>query len=372
MDEPIVRSVDLAAARRPLRTALLSAVERVLDSGRFVLGREVDAFEAEWAAACDAPYAVGVASGSDALVLALEALGIGPGHEVLVPSNTYFATWLAISLVGAVPVPVEPDPRTYLITPEAARARIGPATAAVLPVHLYGRPVDVDGFEQLAAQRGLALVFDAAQAHGASSGGHRLGGRGDVTAWSFYPTKNLGALGDAGAVTTRDPALDATLRTLRNYGSDRRNSFERRGHNSRLDEIQAALLRVELPYLDGWVDRRRAIAARYAAGLADAGLGLPVVDTPDDSAWHQYVVRLEARDRLRSRLADRGVETDVHYPVPPHRQGAYADLAERLGRLPVAEQLADEVLSLPMRPELTDVEVDRVIAATLDALRDSG
>lgn len=366
MDEPAVPSIDLGALHAPLRTELLAATDRLIERGWFVLGEEVDAFEREWADACDAEFAVGVGTGLDALVLSLEALGIGSGDEVIVPSNTYIATWLAVSMVGAVPVPVEPDPRTHLLTPEAAAIRIGSETAAILPVHLYGRVVDVDGFERLAAQRGLALVLDAAQAHGASSGGVGLGGRGDATAWSFYPTKNLGALGDGGAVTTDDRTIADVVRSLGNYGRDRDGRFGRRGRNSRLDELQAAFLRVKLPHLGPWIERRREIARRYDTGLRSTGLVVPDVGLGDESAWHQYVVRTGERDRLRTELDERGIGTDVHYPVPPHRQDAYVDLGIGAEALPIAEQSADEVLSLPIRPDLTDAEVDRVIAAVVE------
>lgn len=366
MDEPVVRFVDLQAQHRALTSELLAVTGRVIDSGWFVLGTELERFEQQWASVTGADQAVGVGSGFDALVLALEGLGVGAGDEVVVPSNTYIATWLAVSAVGARPVPVEPDPVTHLITPEAAEQRIGAATAAVLAVHLYGRPVDVDGFERLAARRGLALVFDAAQAHGASWGGGPIGARGDATAWSFYPTKNLGALGDGGAVTTSDRSLAESIRVLRNYGSDRKHSFDRQGRNSRLDEIQAGLLGVKLPHLERWVARRRQIAVRYSEALAGTGLVVPDMSAVADSAWHLYVVRTPQRDALQRALGDRGVQTEVHYPIPAHRQNAYSDPSHRFGPLPIAEQLASEVLSLPLRPELTDADVDVVIGAVVD------
>jgi dTDP-4-amino-4,6-dideoxygalactose transaminase len=363
MDDPLVPFADLAALHRPLRSDLLAAAERVIDRGRFVLGEEVASFEAQWARASGSGFAVGVGTGLDALTLSLEALGVGPGDEVLVPSNTYIATWLAVSAVGATPVPVEPDPITHVITPAAAETAMGVRTAALLPVHLYGRPVDVDGFEELATRRGLALVFDAAQAHGATFDGRPLGGRGDATAWSFYPTKNLGALGDGGAVTTNDPVFAQTVSELRDYGRESRHRFTRRGRNSRLDELQATFLSVKLQHLDNWVARRRAIAARYCKELDGIELTLPAMDLHASSAWHLFVVRSHQRDQLRSALTGFGIETDVHYPIPPHRQPAYAELAPKLGSLPISERLADEVLSLPMHPMLDDNAVSLVINA---------
>ncbi|MSW44067.1 MAG: aminotransferase class I/II-fold pyridoxal phosphate-dependent enzyme, partial [Actinobacteria bacterium] len=289
--------------------ALTSAARRVIESGQFVLGAEVEAFETAWAEWCGARHSIGVGSGLDALILALQALGIGPGDDVLVPSNTFIATWLAVSAVGANPVPVEPDPRTLLIEPDAAKAAITRRTAAILPVHLYGQPVDIDGFERLAERAGLALVFDAAQAHGARSHGSLIGGRGSATAWSFYPTKNLGALGDAGAVTTNDPALVERIRRLRNYGRDSLDTFAERGRNSRLDEMQAALLHAKLPHLQAWNDRRSALAQRYLDSLGDSELRLPAIETGRLSAWHLVVIRSQQRDALASHLARCGVHT---------------------------------------------------------------
>jgi dTDP-4-amino-4,6-dideoxygalactose transaminase len=368
MADSVVPFADLAALHRPLRSDLLAAAERVIDRGWFVLGEEVATFEGQWAQASGSDFAVGVGTGLDALTLSLEALGVGPGDEVVVPSNTYIATWLAVSAVGATPVPVEPDPITHVMTPAAAETAIGLRTAALLPVHLYGRPVDIDGFEKLATQHGVALVFDAAQAHGATFDSRPVGGRGDATAWSFYPTKNLGALGDGGAVTTNDPVVAQTVSELRDYGRESRHRFTRRGRNSRLDELQAAFLRVKLEHLENWVERRREIAARYCDGLDGIELTLPAMDLHASSAWHFFVVRSRQRDRLRSALTELGIETDVHYPIPPHRQPAYAELAPKFGSLPVSEQLAEEVLSLPMHPMLQDDAVFRVIAAVRSSI----
>lgn len=359
-DEP-VRFVDLAAADGGLRSEILSAAARVLDSGRYVLGPEVEAFEAEWAQSAGAAHAVGVGNGLDALTLVLRALGIGPGDEVLVPSNTFIATWLAVSAVGARPVPVEPDPRTHLIEPDAARAAVTPNTSAMIPVHLYGLPVDVDGFERLADEMHIGLVFDAAQAHGATVRGRPVGGRGHATTWSFYPAKNLGALGDAGAITTDNHALALRLRALRNYGSEMKYVHHERGFNSRLDELQAAVLRAKLPFLVQWNQRRAELSNMYSASLRGCGLVLPDGLPDRVSAWHLFVVRSEERDHLKARLGRERIETLIHYPVPPHRQAAYRDLFDGGPALPIADRLAVEVLSLPLGPHLTDEQVQTVI-----------
>jgi dTDP-4-amino-4,6-dideoxygalactose transaminase len=355
--------LDLGAAYRELKTEIDAAIHRVLDSGWYILGPEVDAFEAEWAAYCEANHAVGLANGLDALILALRALDIGPGDEVIVPSNTYIATWLAVTAVGARPVPVEPDPATHNIDPARIAAAITPATRALLPVHLYGQPADLDPILALARQHSLAVIEDAAQAHGARYKKRRIGAHGDVVCWSFYPGKNLGALGDGGAVTTNRADLADRIRVLRNYGSRVKYVNEVQGVNSRLDPIQAAVLRAKLPHLNAWTDRRRAIAATYAEGLRDSGLILPHVPNWADPAWHLYVVRSLDRDGLQKRLAGAGVGTLIHYPIPPHMQAAYVDLGFIPEALPLARNLAGEVLSLPMGPQLPLADAARVIDA---------
>lgn len=355
--------LDLGAAYRELKTEIDAAVHRVLDSGWYILGPEVEAFEVEWASWSGADHAVAVANGLDALILALRALDIGPGDEVIVPSNTYIATWLAVTAVGARPVPVEPDPATHNIDPARIAAAITPATRALLPVHLYGQPADLDPILALARQHGLAVVEDAAQAHGARYKGRRIGAHGDVVCWSFYPGKNLGALGDGGAITTNRADLADRIRVLRNYGSRVKYVNEVQGVNSRLDPIQAAVLRAKLPHLDAWTDRRRAIAAAYAEGLRDSGLILPHVPDWAEPAWHLYVVRSPDRDGLQKRLAAAGVGTLIHYPIPPHMQAAYADLGLAPEALPLARDLAGEVLSLPMGPQLPLADAARVIEA---------
>lgn len=355
--------LDLGAAYCELKTEIDAAIHRVLDSGWYILGPEVDAFEAEWAACCEADHAVGVANGLDALILALRALDIGPGDEVIVPSNTYIATWLAVTAVGAQLVPVEPDLATHNIDPARIAAVITPATRAILPVHLYGQPANLDPILALARQHGLAVIEDAAQAHGARYKGRRIGAHGDVVCWSFYPGKNLGALGDGGAVTTNRAELAERIRVLRNYGSRVKYVNEVQGVNSRLDPIQAAVLRAKLPHLDAWTNRRRTIAAAYAEGLRDSGLILPHVPNWAEPAWHLYVVRSPDRDGLQKRLAAAGVGTLIHYPIPPHMQSAYVNLGLAPNALPMARQLAGEVLSLPIGPQLPLADAAQVIEA---------
>lgn len=353
--------LDLGAAYRELKPEIDAAVSRVLNSGWYVLGPEVEAFEAEWATFCEAGHAVGVANGLDALTLALRALDIGSGDEVIVPSNTYIATWLAVSGVGATPVPVEPNPATHNIDPARIEAAITPRTRALLPVHLYGQPADLDPILDIAHRHGLRVIEDAAQAHGARYKGRRIGAHGDIVCWSFYPGKNLGALGDAGAVTTNDAALAERVALLRNYGSRQKYVNEEAGVNSRLDPLQAAVLRVKLTVLDAWAERRRTIAATYAEGLAGTDLILPHVPDWAEPAWHLYVVRTSGRDALQARLTEAGIGTLIHYPIPPHMQTAYAGLGIAPEALPLARQLAGEVLSLPMGPQLRGSELNEVI-----------
>ena len=361
-----VRFADPGAYNEQVHDALEAAFSRVAGGGRYVLGPEVEAFEHEFAASTAAAHSVGVGNGNDAQVLGLRALGVGPGDEVLVPTNTYVATWLAVSAVGALPVGVEPDPATHLLDPGRLEAAVTPRTRAVLPVHLYGQPADMAAVCAWAAARAVAVLADAAQAHGARLAGRALGGLGDAVAWSFYPTKNLGALGDGGAVTTDDPGVAERIRRLRHYGSAGRDRVEVRGVNSRLDELQAALLRVKLGALERWNEARRDQAARYQATLVDAGLRLPVVSVGADPAWHLYVVRCPERAGVRARLAAAGVETLVHYPVPPFDQPAYADLPGPKD-FPIARQLAGEVLSLPLGIHLSEPDQDRVTGLLLDA-----
>lgn len=357
---------DFASPYEELKVELDEAYARFMQSGWYILGKEVEAFEQEYAAYCGAQFCVGVANCLDAMHLVLRAWNIGPGDEVIVPSNTYIATWLAISHAGASPVPVEPDPRTYNLDPALIEQAISPRTKAIMPVHLYGQPADMDPVMAVAEKHGLKVLEDAAQAQGARYKGRRVGALGHAAGHSFYPTKNLGAVGDAGAVTTNDPELAERIRTLRNYGSKKRYYNEVIGYNSRLDELQAALLRVKLRKLDEWNSRRRKIAAFYISELSAPGSQLILPYTPEwaDPAWHLFGIRHPRRDALQQKLADRGIGTLIHYPVPPHLSGAYADLHICRGSLPIAEEIAGSILSLPMGPHLTSVQTAKV-AATL-------
>ena len=359
--------LDLQAAYLELKAEIDDAVRRVLDSGWYILGPEVEAFEREFAIYCEAEHAVGVANGLDALHLALRAMVAGPGDEVIVPSNTYIATWLAVSHAGATPVPVEPVEETYNLDPLRIEAAITPRTKVILPVHLYGQPADLDPILEIAHRRGLRVLEDAAQAHGARYKSRRIGSHGDAVAWSFYPGKNLGALGDGGAVTTNDPEIADRIRVLRNYGSQVKYVNEAQGFNSRLDPLQAAILRVKLRHLEEWNTRRKAIAVQYLEGLAGAGLALSHVPSWADPSWHLFVVRHPRRDTLQRRLAEAGIGTLIHYPTPPHKQRAYAGAGFKAGAFPLASRIADEVLSLPMGPHLIAGQVAAAIAAVLAA-----
>ena len=361
--------LDLRAAYLQLKLEIDEAVARVLESGWYVLGPEVEAFESEFAGYCEAKHAVGVADGLDGLHLALRAMGVGPGDEVIVPSNTYIATWLAVSQCGATPVPVEPVEATYNLDPALIEAAITPRTKVILPVHLYGQPADMDPILTIARKHGLRVLEDGAQAHGARYKGKRIGGHGDAVAWSFYPGKNLGALGDGGAVTTNDPELADRIRVLRNYGSRVKYVNEVQGYNSRLDPIQAAVLRVKIKYLDEWNARRSALARQYWKELVDIGLALPHRPEWAESAWHLFVVRHPRRDALQQRLTDAGVGSLIHYPIPPHKQQAYAVDGFGVDAFPLASRMAEEVLSLPIGPQQTAEQTDAVIAAVRRALQ---
>ena len=345
--------------------ALKAAAARVIDSGWYVLGEELAAFEHEFAAYCGVRHAVGVGNGLDALSLILrgykELGAIAEGDEVIVPGNTFIASFLAITENRLVPVPVEPDAASFNLDPACVEAAIGPRTRAIMAVHLYGQLADMPALTALARRHGLLLIEDAAQAHGATREGRSAGAFGDAAAFSFFPTKNLGALGDGGAVVTGDDALAQRIAALRNYGSEVKYRHLCQGLNSRLDEMQAALLRVKLKYLDDDVARRRRVARRYREGIRHPQIRLPQVAQEEQHAWHLFVVRCAQRDALQKHLQAQGIQTQVHYPVPPHRQPAYASL--RHLHLPLTERLHDEVLSLPMGPTLDDDAVDRVIAA---------
>jgi dTDP-4-amino-4,6-dideoxygalactose transaminase len=340
-----VKFLDLRAATNELRNEINEAVTRVVDSGWYIGGAEVSEFEKKFAAYCGAAHCVGTGNGLDALHLSLLAAGVGPGDEVIVASNSYIATLLAVTLVGAKPVLVEPDLATYNIDP----ARIEPA--------------DLDAILFIARKHGLLLIEDAAQAHGARYKGKRIGAHGDLVAWSFYPSKNLGAIGDGGAVTTNDPELARKLRILGNYGSEIRYVNDVRGVNSRLDPIQAAVLSVKLTRLDEWNARRAVIASNYIDALGSVGVEVPKVPNWADPVWHLFVIQSGVRDGLADRLRESGIECLIHYPIPPHRQAAYADLGHGVGAFPISERLAQRVLSIPIGPHLGSANVVRVINA---------
>ncbi|MEO0248194.1 MAG: DegT/DnrJ/EryC1/StrS family aminotransferase [candidate division WOR-3 bacterium] len=343
--------LDLKTLQLGLKDELEEAYHRVMESGWYILGPEVEAFEGEFAAYCGTRHCIGTGNGLEALHLILRAMGIGPGDEVIVPANTYIATWLAVSHAGAKPVPVEPVERTYNMDPGLIEKAVTPATRAVIAVHLYGQPANMDPILEIACRRGLRVIEDAAQAHGARYKGRRVGGLGDAAGWSFYPGKNLGALGDGGAVTTNDDNLAERVRALRNYGSHVKYQNLCKGFNSRLDELQAAFLRVKLRHLDKWNDRRRQVAAWYLEGIGGLkNLALPYVPKWAEPVWHLFVVRHPRRDALQRHLEANGIGTLIHYPIPPYKQPAYAEMSHL--RLPTTERIHREVLSLPMTPTL--------------------
>jgi len=360
--------LNLKRVNAPYESAIASAVQRVLNSGWYILGQETEAFESEFAAYCGAKYCVGVANGLDALALILRASGIGAGDEVIVPSNTFIATWLAVSQVGAVPVPVDPDPATHNLNPELLSAALSPRTRAVIPVHLYGQPADMARISAFARKHGLLVIEDAAQAHGAEYQGKRVGGLGDAAGFSFYPGKNLGALGDAGAITTNDAGLAERLRKLRSYGSSIKYQHEFQGVNSRLDEMQAAILRVKLPHLDIENHNRRVLAGHYLKGLSDfagAACILPATIPDADPVWHLFVLRTNRREKLQEALKAAHIGSMVHYPIACHRQAAYA--TGTWPPLPIADQLQNEVISLPLAPYMTLEDIDLVVSVVKES-----
>lgn len=359
--------LNLSAINSELHVQLVAACERVLSSGWYIQGNELRAFETEFASYVGAAHAVGVANGLDALVLSLRALNVGPGDEVVVPSNTFIATWLAVTHVGATPIPVEPDPFLHTIQAAAVAKVLTQRTKAIIPVHFYGQPVDMQAFSDLANASGISLLEDAAQAHGAVCRGKPVGAWGHTVAWSFYPGKNLGALGDGGAVTTSTIDIAHEVHLQRNYGSETKYVHQKLGSNSRLDEIQAALLRVKLRALANHNERRKQIAAQYLAGLDANRLVLPSIPEWAEPVWHLFVVQHPKRDSLQARLNEKGIGTLVHYPTPPHLQPAYHK--GKWPKLPVAEALAKQVISLPMGPHLSDEDVENVIHITNEVLK---
>jgi len=356
--------LDLKASYLELKSELDAAYQRILLSGWYILGAEVEAFEREFADYCGVGYCIGVGNGLEALHLILRAMEVGPGDEVIVPANTFIATWLAVTYTGANPIPVEPDGKSYNIDPNRIEEAITPRTRAIIPVHLYGQPADMDAILDIARRYSLKVIEDAAQAHGARYKGKRTGGLGDAAGFSFYPGKNLGAFGDGGAVTTDDDVLADRVRTLRNYGSQVKYNHEVKGFNSRLDELQAAFLRVKLRHLDEWNARRVKIAALYLAELSSIeNLILPYVQAGANPVWHLFVIRAKKRDFLKQYMEGKGIQTLIHYPIPPHHQNAYQELINLT--LPISERLHNESLSLPISPVMTDEDtryVTRVLS----------
>jgi dTDP-4-amino-4,6-dideoxygalactose transaminase len=369
MSHPIIPLVGLDRQHGPLREAILAAMASVLDQGAFIGGREVEAFEAEFAAYLPREFCIGAANGTDALGIAFEALGIGHGHEVIVPAMTFFASAEGVSLAGATPVFCDIDPATANLDPARLAERVGPRTRAILAVHLYGQPAAMDAIMAVARQHGLRMVEDCAQSQGARYRGRRTGTFGDIAAFSFYPSKNLGAAGDAGALVTDDPDLARRCRMLANHGGMRRYEHQVVGHNSRLDALQAAVLRLKLPHLDRWNAERRDIAARYRERLAQAPLELLDQLPEVEHAQHLFVVRVEERDRTLAALREQGVMADIHYPEPLHLVPAYADLGLGPEACPVAAHHARTCLSLPIFPGMRAEEVERVADTLLAALR---
>ncbi|WP_373551078.1 DegT/DnrJ/EryC1/StrS family aminotransferase [Haliscomenobacter sp.] len=353
-----------APMHQPLKVELDAFWQKFYDSNWYVLGPEVEAFEAAYAAFNQTRFCVGVANGLDALHIALKALGVGPGDEVIVPSNTYIASWLGVSQVGAIPVPVEPDPHTWNIDPQRIEAAISTRTRVIMPVHLYGQACEMGPIMELATRYDVALVEDNAQAHGARWQGKLTGSFGQINGVSFYPTKNLGALGDAGAVTTNDSALADFAKMYRNYGSRQRYYNEMPGLNSRLDAVQAGILRIKLAHLASWNAEREVLANRYLEQLRGIKqLRLPTLGTDCTSVWHLFVVLAERRDALQVYLQERGIGTLIHYPLPPHLQEAYFPLGFKRGQFPIAEQIAQKCLSLPLYPGMPVAHLDQVVDA---------
>jgi len=355
--------VDLKAQYQSIKSEIDAAIKRVVESGRFILGEEVEAFEKEFAAFCGAKYAVGVDSGTAALHLSLILCGIGPGDEVITTPHTFTSTAEVVALLGARPVFVDIDPTTYNIDPNLIERAITPRTKAIIPVHLYGRPAEMDPILEIAEKHNLVVIEDAAQAHGAEYKGKRAGSLGKLACFSFYPAKNLGAYGDAGAIVTDDPELAEKGRMLRNHGRRAKYEYQLLGYAYRLDAIQAAILRAKLAHLEEWTEKRRRNAALYNELLADTHLALPQEDEHIRAVYHLYVVRTPYRDRLRDFLRERGIETGIHYPIPLHLQPAFQYLGYKKGDFPHTERCSKEILSLPMYPELTRAQIEIVADA---------
>jgi dTDP-4-amino-4,6-dideoxygalactose transaminase len=358
--------LDLKAAYEELEHDIESAVLGVLRSGQYIGGSEVDAFEDEFSRYIGSPHCITVGNGLDALRICLLAMGVGPGDEVVVPSNTFIATWLAVSQCGAVPIPVEPDRTTYNLNPERVKSVLTARTKVIIPVHLYGQPADMDPILGIGRSYGIFIIEDAAQAHGSKYKGRMVGALSDAAAWSFYPGKNLGACGDAGAITTSNGELAKRMRMIRNYGSSKKYVHEIQGLNSRLDPIQAAILRIKLAHLDEWNDRRRVIACKYQSMLVNLPIELPHVPAWAEPVWHLFVIRTKLRDALRQHLIRAGIDTQIHYPTPPYSQSAYVHFNYKPASPDIDVQLSSEILSLPIGPHLKEKDSDSVVAAISD------
>ena len=360
--------IDMKAPYLELKDELDAAYQRFMNSGWYVLGPEVENFERIWAEYCGTKYCVGVSNGLDALCLGLEAGGVKPGDEVIVPANTYIATWLAISQIGATPVPVEPEEKTFNIDPARIEAAITPKTTAIAVVHLYGTPADMDPVMQLAEKHHLFVLEDNAQSQGAIYHGKRTGNLGHAAAFSFYPAKNIGAFGEAGGVTTNDPAIADKIKVLRNYGSRIKYHNEVKGYNRRIDALQAAFLAVKTPHLDDWNARRRNIASAYFNGLKD----IPEIKLPlsklEDSVWHQFIIRVQNRDDFQNKMKICGIPTMIHYPIPPHLSDAYREMGYKKGDFPITEEWAETFLSLPIGPHMLLSDAETVIQAVKKCL----
>lgn len=348
--------LDLKPTYHEIKDELNVAFQRVMESGWYILGNEVTLFEEEFSKYCGTRHCIGVANGLEALFLTLKGWDIKEGDEIIVPANTYIATWLAITHTGATPIPVEPIQETYNLDPDKIEDAITDKTKAILPVHLYGQPADMDSICKIARKHNLKVLEDSAQAHGATYKGRKTGNLGDASAFSFFPSKNLGTFGDGGAITTNDPELAEKIKILRNYGSHKKYVNDRIGFNSRLDEMMAAFLRVKLKYLDKWNDRRRKIARWYLQTLPTKFSDWILPDVPEwaDPCWHLFVIRTDNRDLVQSHLTEKGISTLIHYPIPPHLQKAYKELGYSEGDFPLTEKMAREVISIPMGIHLNE------------------
>lgn len=363
-----VKFLDLVATYQELKSEIDLVIDKVLESGSYILGNEVEDFERSYAKYTESQFCIGVGSGLSALEIALSSLGVGPGDEVIVPNNTFIATWFAVSNMGATPVSVESDPRTYNMDPHKVEQAISEKTKVIVPVHLYGSPADIDPILEIAQKHGLRVIEDAAQAQGSTYKGRRIGSHSDFVAWSFYPGKNLGAFGDGGAITTNDPMLAEAARKLRNYGSDKKYFSDTIGTNSRLDPIQAAILSVKLPRLDEWNSRRKRIADRYIKSFQGLNIKLPELLESCESSWHLFVVESTERDLLMAHLSKSGIQTQIHYPVSPANQVAYQN--KENFRDCTGETRERPLLSLPIGPHLSDEDQNRVIDSVMEFFKD--